>query len=431
MTNGSCSVRYEALSYCWGTPVFNGEVVIDGQVSHVTESLDTALRHLRSETQTMTLWIDAICINQMDLAERSQQVQGMLDTYQSAHCVYTWLGPSTERTAAGMMALESIWKGREGDGEPAWASMPPDVIGPGLEDILTRPYFERMWVVQETAIAREVILTCGAYSVTWVNKIDVVYPCMRALKAAAVSPQWRQPEFSRVSVDMLVELLQMQLDTGPESRLWKDRRPMPDLLDVAYDTRHRVSSDPRDRFWALLNLVNRSSTQRIFPDYSLPVEEAYLQMEQQWACDTSSVVAKKALSNSVLYSDEGTSGEEDVGHAESMREDEITYTSPMSASGVARQVLTPCVDAASRRTHQHPASLVHRDTQRQDLHCVSSSNGCEPQIDPQLIIIRNHVESTLERTKQLFAADNIGRAAALLEQLAKDVRQCAYTRKTA
>ena len=154
MTNGSCSVRYEALSYCWGTPVFNGEVVIDGQVSHVTESLDTALRHLRSETQTMTLWIDAICINQMDLAERSQQVQGMLDTYQSAHCVYTWLGPSTERTAAGMMALESIWKGREGDGEPAWASMPPDVIGPGLEDILTRPYFERMWVVQETAIAR-------------------------------------------------------------------------------------------------------------------------------------------------------------------------------------------------------------------------------------------------------------------------------------
>lgn len=41
-------------------------------------------------------WIDAICINQQDDAEKSTQVQAMRDVYDQAKLVIAWLGPSEE-----------------------------------------------------------------------------------------------------------------------------------------------------------------------------------------------------------------------------------------------------------------------------------------------------------------------------------------------
>src|SRR5271154_3222751 len=69
---------YVALSYVWGDPARKKDLNIDGKVVRITESLDTALRHLRSFGGNITsrpLWIDALCINQDDNDEKSCQVR--------------------------------------------------------------------------------------------------------------------------------------------------------------------------------------------------------------------------------------------------------------------------------------------------------------------------------------------------------------------
>ncbi|KAK4216295.1 heterokaryon incompatibility protein-domain-containing protein [Rhypophila decipiens] len=66
------TVDYEALSYVWGPDSQPGEVIFcDGQPLKITANLADAIRHLRLPDQPRTLWIDQICINQQDMAERS------------------------------------------------------------------------------------------------------------------------------------------------------------------------------------------------------------------------------------------------------------------------------------------------------------------------------------------------------------------------
>lgn len=83
---------FEALSYCWGEPVFSKHLVCDGHQILITENLFAALRRLRQPTKVRNLWIDAVCINQMDVAERNGQILLMARIYASALHVLAWLG---------------------------------------------------------------------------------------------------------------------------------------------------------------------------------------------------------------------------------------------------------------------------------------------------------------------------------------------------
>lgn len=75
---------YEALSYVWGGNEFTAEITLNNEPYSITPNLDIALRHLRRPSAERTLWVDALCINQHDLVERSRQVLLMKDIY--AHC---------------------------------------------------------------------------------------------------------------------------------------------------------------------------------------------------------------------------------------------------------------------------------------------------------------------------------------------------------
>jgi hypothetical protein len=69
------STAYEALSYRWGDPLDTQPIVCEGKRFNATTNLYLALHRLRYEAEEpRRIWIDAICINQMDVAERNQQV---------------------------------------------------------------------------------------------------------------------------------------------------------------------------------------------------------------------------------------------------------------------------------------------------------------------------------------------------------------------
>ncbi|KAJ4376603.1 hypothetical protein N0V86_006717 [Didymella sp. IMI 355093] len=76
--------KFNALSYVWGKEKCPRKVVLDGHSVTVGQNLDGALRQLRRSMGGHLLWIDALCINQDDVVERSQQVQMMGEVFSSA-----------------------------------------------------------------------------------------------------------------------------------------------------------------------------------------------------------------------------------------------------------------------------------------------------------------------------------------------------------
>jgi len=88
----SPTLKYEALSYCWGKPSLTYTVSCNGFEMPVTLSLHSALSRLRYKDQARILWADAICINQEDKLEKAYQVRLMSTIYSHATQVNVWLG---------------------------------------------------------------------------------------------------------------------------------------------------------------------------------------------------------------------------------------------------------------------------------------------------------------------------------------------------
>jgi hypothetical protein len=98
---------FNALSYVWGDANDTTTIIVNQLPVTVTKSLAKGLQALRhytiSHTQILDqpplpIWVDAVCINQQDLLERSQQVRMMGDIYSSARNVVIWLGKGTAYT---------------------------------------------------------------------------------------------------------------------------------------------------------------------------------------------------------------------------------------------------------------------------------------------------------------------------------------------
>ena len=168
--------EYLALSYTWGNPHPFSPVVLNGFDFEVGSNLAAALRQLRKDRgprRGLPYWIDAICINQADDIERSEQVGLMNRIYQKATAVTIWLGePSgeTELAFAKMRALESVLadpsfeQDRQNKEAPSSrASTLPEarhILSAAVHrysmlewdaiiKLFDNPYFRRVWVAQE------------------------------------------------------------------------------------------------------------------------------------------------------------------------------------------------------------------------------------------------------------------------------------------
>jgi hypothetical protein len=176
---------FNALSYAWGNASKTMPICIDGKVVQVTTNLESALRHIwtsenTSELIKLPLWIDAICINQQDLEERNHQVGIMRRIYVEAHHVLVWLGQGDEETDW----LFDLCERRK------WQYVTPSLNPPYESDgiflqqfadtmkaaevlerkVLNRPWWKRVWVVQEFVLAsQDPVIVCGCRSTSWSN----------------------------------------------------------------------------------------------------------------------------------------------------------------------------------------------------------------------------------------------------------------------
>ena len=269
------SDEYEALSYVWGDFSERTTMTLNNCRFYIGKSLANALLHIRSQNEILTLWIDALCINQQDAAEKPDQVRQMLGVYSTAARVHIWLGTSTEHSELGMRTLKYFSESRRQRSQPLWETLPAHLIGVGMEDILSREWFSRVWVVQEAAVAKNVVMHCGSSELAWSNTMEQVRSFSRSIKAAAISPEWAQSDLKTIDTDKLLNLFKLSLENGHQKSEYGRLHSLPDLLDIAYEMRHRKASDPRDKLFAMLGLASENTRLQLYPDYTMPLKETH------------------------------------------------------------------------------------------------------------------------------------------------------------
>src|SRR5436190_21361847 len=82
--------------HIWGKPTQARRIRLNSKSVHVQPNLFVALKAIRRTDRAIVLWVDAICINQLDNVEKGHQVSRIGHIYAKAKAVAAWLGPATE-----------------------------------------------------------------------------------------------------------------------------------------------------------------------------------------------------------------------------------------------------------------------------------------------------------------------------------------------
>jgi hypothetical protein len=131
---------YEALSYVWGGSEKPLSISVNKYDLSVTINLHAALLRLRDPFIERIIWIDAVCINQVDLQEQGLQVQHMARIYSKASRVIVWLG---EMELDSDQALEDICFAANKDFTERSRG---EINQQAIINLLQRPWFRRIWV---------------------------------------------------------------------------------------------------------------------------------------------------------------------------------------------------------------------------------------------------------------------------------------------
>lgn len=117
---GTCE-PYEALSYVWGDQSSLEPIQVAGATVKITKSLQAALRRLRQPSVMRHLWVDQLCINQLDSRDKTRQVSIMRQIYKNCSRCLIWLGelPDTldVSDAEGAFDFICMCAGQWGDSE--------------------------------------------------------------------------------------------------------------------------------------------------------------------------------------------------------------------------------------------------------------------------------------------------------------------------
>jgi hypothetical protein len=302
--------RFAALSYVWGhdVPDTSRCILLDGCSVNVTANLYAFLAQHRAEDTCSVLWIDALCINQDDLGERAAQIRLMKRIYESTERVIIWLGesnpvadaavgrildiynswwpPVLRRTGSAYRSLATITekdadrllRGLGSDGD---SNLEPDSQWrAGIHEILSRPWWSRIWVYQEaTAPCRS-----GAHVHIGPHRmpLDAVLTVHQIIRSIAWHGHSADPLFSlspdratvhpAVYMQTYAALRKRHRDTG-RSRFLR----LPDLLSAL---RRFDATNPRDKLYALIP-TSLDGAELLDVAYDRPVVQVYT--DAAWA----------------------------------------------------------------------------------------------------------------------------------------------------
>ncbi|KAI3329621.1 heterokaryon incompatibility protein-domain-containing protein [Ustulina deusta] len=356
--NLAASISYKALSYSWKNEDVAPDVAIlcNSKPIYVSGNLHAALRRLRAPNEVVRIWVDAICINQQDNAERAYQVGMMRDIYQNSTEVLIWLGESGPYDDMGDWIWENEgtngddlrgthdspnvvrWFGNERDvpklkayfsstleeeralrfdgkrcdifgtfcvlhllasGVPVdkiWhlrhVSYSASIVN-GLNAIMEKAWWRRIWVVQETVVAQKLVVYYGNMCAPW-----------RLFALAAVEYDTNRVRdkldgfFSHLkSGQSLMQFTRIIMEIESTRVSWQKLEPMVPLT-VLRKFRSRLATDPRDKVFAVLGLIRSWGTEKsgqamkgITPNYAIRDYQIFFKTTELLIRNTRSLAA--------------------------------------------------------------------------------------------------------------------------------------------
>ncbi len=262
---------WESLSYTWGTGTETEEIWINGLDRLVTSNLAAFLRRRRDQTVSVQLWIDAICINQADPKEKEQQVPLMGMIYAASSLLNIWLGPEHNDSDIAMDELLCLGSGSPYEKMPILSGRTLKA----LEALLNRPWWSRVWILQEVLFGAMGIklgrarVWCGSKSVSWIN-----------VTVAAVRIQSHKDDM-RQYFPAIENILCLESLRDQAQNLITATNPIVEweaILDLVTRFRRFQATNPRDKIYALLGMIFKQSgrpSRAIQPSYTSSVKDVF------------------------------------------------------------------------------------------------------------------------------------------------------------
>jgi hypothetical protein len=279
---------YSALSYTWGDELAEIPITVNESTFLVTPNLAAALEGLRNNAKfggkSRTLWIDAICINQADVNEKNHQVAQMQEIYAGAKEVIVWLGPADSTIELAVSFIHDlcnhvqeyeIFFGNNVDLRDSTAADFDHAIEKvttnlyqqkwcAVVEMLLKPWWTRVWVIQELASARGAILQCGKLNLPWAQMALVIqilrswHPSLTGMGLLGDFYDTEDKAIIRAAeISSVRTLFRLEKNIGFER-----------LIDLSQLSQCK---DPRDKVYALLGLTPPNVKKIIQPDYNRPI----------------------------------------------------------------------------------------------------------------------------------------------------------------
>ncbi|KAF0330026.1 HET-domain-containing protein [Colletotrichum asianum] len=269
---GTCE-PYEALSYVWGDQLNLEPIQVAGATVKITKSLQAALRRLRKPNVIRPLWVDQLCINQLDSRDKSRQVSIMRQIYKNCSRCLIWLGelPYTLAVsdAEGAFDFICMCAGQWGDSK----FIPPGLSTP---DRLARahgafkalvldgnPWWSRIWTVQEVVLPSNALVIWGPLCLPWATFKQAA----RRL-CSGLFPRLHYPildTFHDIVNNFTGPVRGLEIAEAGESP-----------LNILQRWRHRKATDPRDKAFALMGMFSHTPIPGVqICDYDMSVVNLY------------------------------------------------------------------------------------------------------------------------------------------------------------
>ncbi|KAF5564777.1 heterokaryon incompatibility 6 OR allele [Fusarium napiforme] len=294
--------QYLALSYCAGDARNTKPILVNGARCNVFANLHHALKTARHYWKTHTyhrdliLWVDQICINQANLAERSHQVGLMRAIYESAKetliCLSVaetrgngmgWL-VQLERTFGYMLIFHARLPAEDQPrprelGSSSWFQnqMQEYLSQPGFVDgwiefckVLSSPWWGRAWVFQEFMVSSRATFLYGQHSMDHalmlllmpdlcISTLGILFEPTKT-RGTCVKKKLKRTKVTRTQVSRSVSKV---LNVFLAKNEWYSDY---DLKKLLVYTQNCQSSDQRDRIYSMVGLANPGYA--IIPNYS-------------------------------------------------------------------------------------------------------------------------------------------------------------------
>ncbi|KAF5563133.1 ACB 4-hydroxyacetophenone monooxygenase [Fusarium phyllophilum] len=240
--NSGSTRPYEALSYVWGSDHGSQSISIDRCYLHVGRNLFDALLHLRDPSIERILWIDAVCINQEDKTEKGHQVQSMAKIYAKATRVIVWLGKATSDIDQAFDLIRIA----------GFTAKQPTITTRNkyaILRVLMAPWFRRIWVLQEVAAARHILVQCGHAEIdgyaffAGLGVFELPHEDYAGLRLLVLSVAYLAKGAA----------FRSRCATRQAGRFSLNICPLAQLVDMFHG---RLASDRRDKIYALLGMCS-------------------------------------------------------------------------------------------------------------------------------------------------------------------------------